>query len=118
MIRQLTLQPAPFVLPIHPPSHGSKTNHEEAATTLLAVCGPQALKVLLQYLAEKPHKFVRARLSFYHPQARGLKGLIQGGRDLVGFHKHDAGGRSTVRQPHIRNRKSGPEALPTGTGGP
>ena len=80
--------------------------------------GRQALKVLLQYLAEKPHKFVRARLSFYHPQARGLKGLIQGGRDLVGFHKHDAGGRSTVRQPHIRNRKSGPEALRTGTGGP
>ena len=80
--------------------------------------GRQALKVLLQYIAEKPHKFVRARLSFYHPQAWGLKGLIQGGRDLVGFHKHDAGGRSTVRQPHIRNRKSGPEALPTGTGGP
>ena len=80
--------------------------------------GRQALKVLLQYLAEKPHKFVKARLSFYHPQAWGLKGLIQGGRDLVGFHKHDAGGRSTVRQPHIRNRKSGPEALRTGTGEP
>ena len=80
--------------------------------------GRQALKVLLQYLAEKPHKFVRARLSFYHPQARGLKGLIQGGRDLVGFHKHDAGGRSTVLQPHTRNHKSGSEALPTGTSRP
>ena len=44
VIRQLTLQPAPFVLPIHLPSHGSKTNHEEAATTLLAVCGPSSLK--------------------------------------------------------------------------
>lgn len=43
VINQLTHQPPP-ALPIQLPSHGSKTNHEEAATTLLAICGPSSLK--------------------------------------------------------------------------